>query len=72
MLIERDLVRIDAPTLDKYLELYANDKSISLSEIQYKAINKLFELGYKHGFYDTLIKAEDFMVPTEYADLRNS
>ena len=72
MLLERDLVRIDAPTLDKYLELYANDESITLSDIQYKAINKLFEIGYKHGFYDTLVKVEDFMIPTEYKELRNS
>lgn len=72
MLIERDLVRIDAPTLGKYLELYANDDSISLSEIQYRAIDKLFELGYKHGFYDAPIKAEDFMIPTDYKELRNS
>ena len=70
MLIERDLVRIDAPTLDKYLELYANDESITLSEIQYEAINKLFEIGYKHGFYDTLVKIEDYLIPTEYEDLR--
>ena len=72
MLIERNLVRTDAPTLDKYLELYANDESITLSDIQYKAIDKLFELGYKHGFYDTLVKVEDFMIPTEYEELRNS
>jgi len=72
MLLERDLVRIDAPTLDKYLELYANDDSITLSEIQYRAINKLFEIGYKHGFYDSLVKAQDFMIPTEYKELRNS
>ena len=70
MLIERDLVRIDAPTLDKYLELYANDESITLSQIQYKAIDKLFEIGYKHGFYDTLIKVEDYLIPTEYEELR--
>ncbi|MCW8895406.1 MAG: succinate--CoA ligase [Sulfurimonas sp.] len=72
MLIERDLVRIDAATLDKYLELYANDESITLSDIQYKAINKLFEIGYKHGFYDTLVKVEDFMIPTQYKQLRDS
>ncbi len=72
MLIERNLVRIDAPTLDKYLELYANDDSIALSEIQYKAINKLFEIGYKHGFYDTLVKIEEYLIPTEYKELRNS
>ena len=72
MLIERNLVRIDAPTLDKYLELYANDDSITLSAIQYKAINKLFEIGYKHGFYDTLVKIEEYLIPTEYKELRNS
>ena len=72
MLIERDLVRIDAPTLDKYLELYANDESITLSEIQYKAIDKLFELGYKHGFYDSEVKIQDYLIPTKYTELRNS
>jgi 1,4-dihydroxy-6-naphthoate synthase len=72
MLIERDLVRIDAATLDKYLELYANDESITLSEIQYKAINKLFEIGYKNGFYEVEVKAEDYLIPTEYTELRNS
>ncbi len=72
MLIERDLVRIDAPTLDKYLELYANDESITLSDIQYKAINKLFEIGYNNGFYDSLVKIEDYLIPSEYKELRNS
>ena len=72
MLLERELVRIDAPTLDKYLELYANDDSITLSEIQYKAINKLFEIGHAHGFYDNLIQIEDYLIPTEYKEIRNS
>jgi 1,4-dihydroxy-6-naphthoate synthase len=70
MLIERDLVRIDAPTLDKYLELYANDESITLSDIQYKAINKLFEIGYKNGFYDNPVSVQDYLIPTEYTKLR--
>ena len=47
-------------------------ESITLSEVQYSAINKLFEIGYKHGFYDTLVKVEDFMIPTEYKELRES
>jgi len=72
MLLERDLVRIDAPTLDKYLELYANDESITLSDLQYEAINKLFEIGYEHGFYDKAVKIEDYLIPTEYKELRNS
>ena len=72
MLIERNLVRIDAPTLDRYLELYANDESITLSELQYKAIDKLFEIGYKNGFYSEKIKIQDYLIPTEYDKLRNS
>jgi 1,4-dihydroxy-6-naphthoate synthase len=72
MLIERDLVRIDAPTLDKYLELYANDDSISLNEIQYKAIDKLFEIGYKHGFYTAPLSIKDYLIPTQYKELRHS
>ncbi len=70
MLLERDLVRIDAPTLEKYLELYANDESIELSEIQYQAIDKLFELGFEHGFYDASLKVQDYMIPTEYEEIR--
>jgi 1,4-dihydroxy-6-naphthoate synthase len=72
MLMERNLVRIDGPTLEKYLELYANDESITLNEIQYKAIELLFNLGYKHGFFDAAIDPRDFMIPLEYAELRYS
>ena len=72
MLIERNLVRVDAPTLAKYLELYANDDSISMNELQLKAVNKLYEIGYEHGFYETPLKIEDFLIPTQYATLRNS
>lgn len=72
MLIERNLVRIDAPTLDKYLDLYANDDSVLLSDLQYQAIDKLFEIGYKHGFYDAQIHAKDFIIPDEYEAQRYS
>ena len=70
MLLEKGLIRVDAPTLDKYLDLYANDNSVKMSEIQYKAIDKLFELGYKNGFYENLVRSEDFLIPTEYEELR--
>jgi 1,4-dihydroxy-6-naphthoate synthase len=56
MLLEKGLIRVDADTLDTYLDLYANDNSVELSEIQFKALDKLFELGYKHGYYENLIK----------------
>ncbi|MEA3513425.1 MAG: MqnA/MqnD/SBP family protein, partial [Campylobacterota bacterium] len=58
MLLERDLIRVDYDTLQTYLDLYANDDSIELSSLQHKALDKLYSLGYEHGFYDELIKSE--------------
>lgn len=72
MLLERNLVRVDQATLKKYLGLYANENSIDMSDIQYQAIDKLFELGYNHDFYDQQIKARDYLIPKEYEALRNS
>jgi 1,4-dihydroxy-6-naphthoate synthase len=72
MLLEKGLIRVDASTLDTYLDLYANDTSVMMDEKQYQALDKLFELGYKHGFYENLIKAEDFLIPTEYEEFRNN
>ena len=72
MLIAQGLIRVDAPTLDKYLDLYANDDSIELSEIQYEALDMLYELGYKHGFYQNLIKSRDFFIHLEYLELRSN
>jgi len=70
MLLERSLVRIDGTTLEKYLELYANDESISLSDLQFDAINTLFDIGYKHHFFEHLHDARDFCLPHEYTALR--
>ena len=70
MLLERNLIRVDEAKLNHYLNLYANENSISMNEIQLKALDKLFELGYTHKFYDKLIKASDFLIPSEYEALR--
>jgi len=70
MLMERGLIRVSESELEQYLDLYANSESISLSPIQLKAINKLFEIGYNGGYYDELINVEDFLVPKEYNDFR--
>jgi 1,4-dihydroxy-6-naphthoate synthase len=72
MLLERDLIRVDHDTLQTYLGLYANENSICLNDLQYQALDKLYALGYEHGFYDHLIKAEDYLIPTEYKELRDS
>lgn len=72
MLMERGLIRVDEAKLDKYLSLYANKNSVLMSEIQLKAVDRLFELGFKHKFYDKLIKANDYLIPSEYENLRFS
>lgn len=72
MLMERGLIRVDEAKLDKYLSLYANKNSVSMSEIQLKAVDRLFELGFTHKFYDKLIKANDYLIPSEYENLRFS
>ncbi|MCD4758930.1 MAG: succinate--CoA ligase [Arcobacteraceae bacterium] len=72
MLLERDLIRVDHDTLQTYLGLYANDDSIELSPLQYQALDKLYSLGFQHGFYEQLIKSEDYLIPSEYEELRNS
>lgn len=71
MLLERDLIRVDSETLQTYLNLYANENSIKLSDIQYDALDKLYELGYKHGYFNELIKSRDYLIPTEYNEYRN-
>ncbi|RDX35511.1 succinate--CoA ligase [Arcobacter sp. HD9-500m-PIT-SAG03] len=71
MLMERDLIRVNRETLNKYLDLYANDDSIELSALQFKALDKLYELGYQYGFYEQLIRSEDFLIPSEYSELRS-
>jgi 1,4-dihydroxy-6-naphthoate synthase len=40
--------------------------------LQFRALNKLYNLGFEHGFYDDLVKAEDYLIPSEYKELRNS
>ncbi len=70
MLIERDLIRVDAQKLQKYLSLYANERSKELREESLGAIDKLFEIGYNHGIYDKRIEARNMLVPHEYTDYR--
>lgn len=72
MLMERNLIRVDEQKLDKYLNLYANENSIQMNDQQYKGIDKLFELGFNHGFYEKLIKSKDYLIPSEYEEFRNS
>ena len=71
--LENDnLVRISSDMLVKYLDMYASDESVELSELQLKALDTLYEIGFKHGLWDAPMKTEDYLIPKEYEDLRNS
>ncbi|KAA6494862.1 menaquinone biosynthesis family protein [Helicobacter pylori] len=72
MLLERSLIRVNKERLQTYLNLYANETSTRLSETQILAIDKLFELGYQHGFYASLLKTKDCLLTDEYLKYRFS
>jgi 1,4-dihydroxy-6-naphthoate synthase len=72
MLLERDLIRVDAKKLEKYLSMYANERSKMMDDESLAAIDKLFEIGYNHGIYDKKIRASDMLIPKEYMDYRFS
>lgn len=72
MLLERSLIRVNKERLKTYLSLYANETSTRLNGIQILAIDKLFELGYQHGFYANLLKTKDCLLTDEYLKYRFS
>ena len=69
---EDNLVRIGDKMLTKYLDMYASDESVSLSPIQLKALDRLYQIGLENGVYSDIIKTEDYLIPTEYKALRES
>ena len=72
MLLSRGLFRVDAQKLETYLNMYANDSSVNMNDTQLEAINHLFKLGYDAKEYDSLIDVNDFLIPTQYIDVRFS
>jgi len=65
-----NLVRISDKMLDKYLDMYASSESVELSELQIKALDKLYSLGYERGIFSEPTKVEDYLIPKEYEELR--
>lgn len=72
MLLERGLVRVDAQKLETYLNLYANETSVEMDEVQLRAVDRLFELGFSHGIFPVRVSAKANLIPREYAKIRNS
>ena len=69
---DENLVRISDEMLTKYLDMYASDESVELSELQLKALDKLYTLGFEKGIFTEPLKTEDYLIPKEYEALRNS
>jgi len=69
---DENLVRISDAMLTKYLDMYASDESVELSELQLKALDKLYSLGFERGIFTEPLKTEDYLIPKEYEALRHS
>ncbi|MFT7823987.1 MAG: MqnA/MqnD/SBP family protein [Sulfurimonas sp.] len=67
-----NLVRISDEMLEKYLAMYASDDSVELSSLQLQALDRLYEIGFKHGLWDTPVKTEEYLIPREYSELRSN
>lgn len=72
MLLDRGLFRIDADKLKIYLDMYANNDSISMNEVQLQAVDRLFQIGFEHKVFSQVLKVEDFLLPLEYKNARFS
>ena len=67
---KENLVRISDAMLTKYLDMYASDESVELSKLQLKALDTLYDIGFKHGLWECPIRTEDYLIPEEYSELR--
>ncbi len=67
---EDNLVRISDKMLQKYLDMYASDDSVELRELQLKALDKLYAIGFEHGLWECPINTEEYLIPREYSALR--
>jgi 1,4-dihydroxy-6-naphthoate synthase len=67
---DENLVRIGSDMLKKYLDMYASDESVELSQLQLASLDKLYEIGFDRGFFTTQLKTRDYLIPKEYTMLR--
>jgi len=66
-----NLVRISDEMLTKYLNMYASGESVELSELQLKALDTLYHIGFEHGMWESPLKTEQYLIPKEYSELRS-
>jgi 1,4-dihydroxy-6-naphthoate synthase len=56
--------------LERYLDMYASDASVTLSESQLRALDTLYRIGYEHGLWPCPLHTQDYLIPLEYEKLR--
>ncbi len=70
MLSEANLVRVSEKTLEKYLNLYANQNSICLNDEQFESIDTLYKIGYDNSFFKEIINVKNYLIPKNYSEVR--
>lgn len=70
--IRRSLPLVDAIESQRVLHSVLKDDKFYENEAQKNAVEFLFDLGYKHGFYSQKINFYKALVPCEYLDFRFS
>ena len=68
---DENLVRISDTMLEKYLNMYASDESVELSDKQLMALDRLYAIGFEKGVFNEPLKTEDYLLPREYSEDRN-
>jgi 1,4-dihydroxy-6-naphthoate synthase len=72
MLMQRNLIRVNSEELEQYLNLYANNRSLKFDDVSIKALDVLFKIGFDNKYYNDIIKTKEYLIPTQYQDLRFS
>ncbi len=67
---DEKLVRISDKMLTKYLDMYASDDSVELSDLQLRALDRLYEIGFNKGLFQERLITKDYLIPKEYKELR--
>ena len=67
---DEKLVRISDKMLTKYLDMYASNESVELSDLQLRALDRLYEIGFINGVTQEPLITRNYLIPKEYIELR--
>ncbi len=67
---DEKLVRISDKMLTRYLDMYASNESVELSDLQLRALDRLYEIGFINGVTQEPLITRNYLIPKEYIELR--